>query len=68
MQPRAAGQAEEQWGGKIKGAARVSAAQDGSGLTSAAAGTESHVPGGLVCFTRRRKLESKSQQKSSEHV
>lgn len=30
MQPWAAGQAEEQWGGKIKGAARVSAAQDGS--------------------------------------
>lgn len=51
MQPGAAGQAEEQWGGKIKGAARVSAAQDGSlnrapagaagsGLTSAAAGRD----------------------------
>lgn len=72
VQPWAAGQAEEQWGGKIKGAARVSAAQDGSPnriRSHIGSGrTESHVPGGLVCFTRRRKLESKSQQNGSEHV
>lgn len=40
-----------------------------SSRTGRAAGTESHVAGrGLLCFTRRRKLESKSQQKSSKHV